>query len=1041
MHLPADLNGFTPYPDSSASTTAINRYKVMSDSRSKLTSTAAAGGVEPTFKMASSGINSSHHHPDELVKTGSPNFLCSVLPSHWRSNKTLPVPFKVVALSAIKDGTKVCVTAGNDENFCSELRNNTATMKNNVAKFNDLRFVGRSGRGKSFTLTIAVFSNPPQLALYQKAIKVTVDGPREPRSKTKLHTDDRHIHSIQHHHHLHHHRPGPLDVTTIDTRPLSDPLRERQMSHLVELERLRQHSNSINISNNITINNTINTNSLVRHDGEAGVGGSSGIGGGSSEGSSISSLDHRPTIQMEIDGRRFTESSHHMEHQHIHQIHQQHSAMVLDNGMETDSRLPNGGGHILANDPKLWTYGNTAHGKDIEYSNPKGADSSPRREREHDPYLERQRAMGLQHELSPSPHNSTYLNSNGSGSSMTHIDSRESPTVRGTRMDMASGPALLPPPAFEDHFHSQALIVDHRRQDMGSPYAPLLSSQIDRHEGLETRGTLESRVTMSLNPRVELNPQVTLPSRLTLDPAVNISDRLTLESRLMLQQRYGESLETEINMDERNILSNNAFAGHKRRSPQMLPPPPSFSSSPQNTSSHSNLAILQESRSIVTNRIPHSVSPSSIGQIDGTSLSRLQSSDVNSIRECERLEASNRAAPSPSYSDTRYRHSATTKSVTISENSAMNLSLSEPPGLDWSVGFSDSGHLPKPVQELTGSCDPHKNSPILTRSLADSRLMLDPVSSNLSSSSRISEVRQSIPQTSAGSDRAVVTGQSHHQELLATMTTPGTLPFSSAPFLTASPTFVYQPMFSASPASSAQLLLPAGEKTYEVLGGTAASLGPSFTNHPHMLVSAFRDGDMENGKIAHFSHLETNNERAFVLSCNDQSRSSTDAKYFKRRLSVSRSFEEKGIDMLRSTRNHPLFISGADNISNESRRSGDMLMIDSRHHVVRGRKSPNSAMDDSALSHLTNHSIHPFYRLEKPVPILSSTVSRPGLDRKYSDLDLAEGAMRSDVVLYPVTPSASSASSYGGRSDSSRSPVSRRGSEEQADHVTVWRPY
>ena len=34
-------------------------------------------------------------HPGELVKTGSPSFLCSALPTHWRSNKTLPVAFKV----------------------------------------------------------------------------------------------------------------------------------------------------------------------------------------------------------------------------------------------------------------------------------------------------------------------------------------------------------------------------------------------------------------------------------------------------------------------------------------------------------------------------------------------------------------------------------------------------------------------------------------------------------------------------------------------------------------------------------------------------------------------------------------------------------------------------------------------------------------------------------------------------------------------------------------------------------------------------------
>ncbi|KPI99902.1 Protein lozenge [Papilio xuthus] len=38
--------------------------------------------------------------------------------------------------------------------------------------------------GKSFTLTITVSTTPPQVTTYNKAIKVTVDGPREPRSKT-----------------------------------------------------------------------------------------------------------------------------------------------------------------------------------------------------------------------------------------------------------------------------------------------------------------------------------------------------------------------------------------------------------------------------------------------------------------------------------------------------------------------------------------------------------------------------------------------------------------------------------------------------------------------------------------------------------------------------------------------------------------------------------------------------------------------------------------------------------------------------------------
>ncbi|XP_073829536.1 segmentation protein runt isoform X1 [Musca autumnalis] len=119
----------------------------------------------------------------ELAQTGSPSILCSALPNHWRSNKSLPGAFKVIALDDVPDGTLVTIKCGNDENYCGELRNATAIMKNQVAKFNDLRFVGRSGRGKSFSLTITIATYPVQIASYTKAIKVTVDGPREPRSK------------------------------------------------------------------------------------------------------------------------------------------------------------------------------------------------------------------------------------------------------------------------------------------------------------------------------------------------------------------------------------------------------------------------------------------------------------------------------------------------------------------------------------------------------------------------------------------------------------------------------------------------------------------------------------------------------------------------------------------------------------------------------------------------------------------------------------------------------------------------------------------
>lgn len=39
------------------------------------------------------------------------------------------------------------VLAGNEENGCAEVRNNVAYMKDQVARFSDLRFVGKSGRG------------------------------------------------------------------------------------------------------------------------------------------------------------------------------------------------------------------------------------------------------------------------------------------------------------------------------------------------------------------------------------------------------------------------------------------------------------------------------------------------------------------------------------------------------------------------------------------------------------------------------------------------------------------------------------------------------------------------------------------------------------------------------------------------------------------------------------------------------------------------------------------------------------------------------
>lgn len=114
-------------------------------------------GLSPDSSLDSSydlsGLGLSNMEPGELVPTGSPCVLCSPLPKHWRSNKTLPNAFRVVVLGGVDDGTLVTIRAGNDENWSSELRNSVAQVKNHVAKFNDLRFVGRSGRGENKLLT------------------------------------------------------------------------------------------------------------------------------------------------------------------------------------------------------------------------------------------------------------------------------------------------------------------------------------------------------------------------------------------------------------------------------------------------------------------------------------------------------------------------------------------------------------------------------------------------------------------------------------------------------------------------------------------------------------------------------------------------------------------------------------------------------------------------------------------------------------------------------------------------------------------------
>jgi hypothetical protein len=132
---------------------------------------------------------------------------CTSLPDFIRAKKRLPHAFCVFFDKSLrlKDGIEVKLEAKSSKNSNGELRNNVTLISNNKAHFEDLRFLGKSGRGKIFLISyfrfnvhtfykllklgtrfdiiISVQSEPVIVAKYSNAIKVSVDGPRSPRKK------------------------------------------------------------------------------------------------------------------------------------------------------------------------------------------------------------------------------------------------------------------------------------------------------------------------------------------------------------------------------------------------------------------------------------------------------------------------------------------------------------------------------------------------------------------------------------------------------------------------------------------------------------------------------------------------------------------------------------------------------------------------------------------------------------------------------------------------------------------------------------------
>lgn len=118
MRIPVDASASRRFSPPSSSLQPLKMTEVTSSSNSNsgggCGGGAAGGGINNSMNSGSAGGAGSGQpdsrlrpienrsmaeiiadHPAELVRTDSPNFLCSVLPSHWRCNKTLPVAFKV----------------------------------------------------------------------------------------------------------------------------------------------------------------------------------------------------------------------------------------------------------------------------------------------------------------------------------------------------------------------------------------------------------------------------------------------------------------------------------------------------------------------------------------------------------------------------------------------------------------------------------------------------------------------------------------------------------------------------------------------------------------------------------------------------------------------------------------------------------------------------------------------------------------------------------------------------------------------------------
>jgi hypothetical protein len=124
-----------------------------------------------------------------------------------------------------------------------------------VARFSDLRFVGKSGRGKNFNLTITIHhSDYREVTVVPSVIKVTVDGPRDSRNASKCPYSNNNPFDY---------RKRPLSMTPFDILPTLGQSLGQSIPSTSGLFNLTTPSKRPRLSHLPVNNNNINQNPII----------------------------------------------------------------------------------------------------------------------------------------------------------------------------------------------------------------------------------------------------------------------------------------------------------------------------------------------------------------------------------------------------------------------------------------------------------------------------------------------------------------------------------------------------------------------------------------------------------------------------------------------------------------------------------------------------------------------------------------------------------------------------------------------------------